>query len=75
MCAHILAGLRVRTARKSRRNTAASAAPQSAIVIDDVAAATLHIAQKSALPASRGILAIRRKDVIVKINVPAGLLI
>jgi len=75
VCVHILAGLRVRATRKPRRNSAAFAAPQSAIVIDDVAAATLHVAQQSALPASRGILAIRRKDVIVKINVPAGLLI
>src|SRR5882724_10429157 len=75
VCVHILAGLRVRATGKPRSNSAAFTAPQSALVIDDVAAATLHVAQQSALPASRGILAIRRKDVIVKINVPAGLLI
>ena len=75
VCVHILAGLRVRATGKPRRNSAAFAAPQSAIVIDDVAAATLHVVQQSALPASGGILAICRKDVIVKINVPAGLLI
>jgi len=50
--AHVLAGLRIRSARKSRRNAAASAAPQSAVVVNDVAAAALDIAQLSALPAA-----------------------
>jgi hypothetical protein len=76
---HVLAGLRIRTAGKPRRNApakaAASAAPQSTIIVNDVATAALHIAQLSALPASGGILAIRHQDVIMKINVPAGLLI
>jgi hypothetical protein len=35
----------------------------------------LHVAQLSALPVAAGILAIRHQKVIVKINVPAGLLI
>src|SRR6185312_16313725 len=78
MLAHVLAGLRVRTAGKPRCNSvdsAASAAPQSAIVINDVAAAALYIAQLSALPVPGGVLAICCQDVIVKINVPASLLI
>jgi hypothetical protein len=78
-CVHILAGLRIRAAWKPRRNaavhTTASAAPQSAVVINDVATAALHIAQLSALPVPAGILAICYKDVIMEINVPAGLLI
>src|SRR5260370_40964644 len=36
MRVHVLAGLRVRTARKSRGNAAASAAPQSAVVVNNV---------------------------------------
>ena len=77
-CAHVLAGLRVRTAGKSRCNTvdsAASAAPQSAIVVNDVAATISYIAQLSALPVPGGILAIRHQDIIMEINVSAGLLI
>jgi len=50
--AHVLARLRIRPARKSRRNAAASAAPQSAIVVNNVATAALDIAQLSALPAA-----------------------
>jgi len=75
VCVHILAGLRVRATGKPRSNSAAFTAPQIALVIDDVAAATLHVAQQSALPAPRGILAIRRKDVIVKIMFRQVLLI
>ena len=50
-------------------------AAQLAIVIDDVAAAALHVAQQSALPVTRRILAVRRQRVIVKINVSASLLV
>ncbi len=78
MLAHVLARLRVRAAGKARCNavdSAASAAPQSAIVVNDVAATISYIAQLSALPMPSGILAIRHQDIIMEINVSAGLLI